>query len=159
MVVLDEAYENYVFTITEYNRYKSYILLKQGLVDDIKEEDRDIFINYSISYDFEGALNSILIMNDTNKDIRPIFMSSVELTNLFYHLLNTLDGYDYYMSGLYDIYVIDFGKVIGKFHGIDTPLLEIKCEQNTTNIHVIQPTLKKVNVNKYGDYSRKKTDL
>ena len=159
MKVLDEAYQNFVFTLSEYYRYKSYILLKQGLVDAIREEDRDIFINYSISYDPVSAINSILIMNETNQNMRPLFLSDSEVTNLYYDLLNTLDNYDYYMSGLYDIYVIDMGKVVGQFHGLDTQLLEIKCEQNTTNIHVIQPTLKRVNVNKYGDYSRKKTDF
>jgi len=51
------------------------------------------------------------------------------------------------------------GRVIGNFHGVDTTLLEVKCEHNTTNIHMMQPTLKRINVNKYKEYTRKRTDL
>ena len=53
----------------------------------------------------------------------------------------------------------DMGKVIGTCNGIETQFIEIRCEQNTHNIHAIQPTLKRINVNSFGGRSRNRTDL
>ena len=157
--VLEDAYETYAVNKHEYNRYKSYIRVKTGYTDMIEPENRTIFINYSIKYDIDEASRSNLLLNESNKGKREFNLNDNELENLFYELSSTLDYYNYYISDLYDVYVIDMGKIIGTFYGIETSLVEVKCEQNTHNIHLIQPTLKKINLNKYRGYQRTRTDL
>ena len=50
------------------------------------------------------------------------------------------------------------GKIIGTFYGIETSLVEVKCEQNTNDIHVIEPTLRKLNMTKKEGYTRTRTE-
>ena len=59
------------------------------------------------------------------------------------------------MTEFYDVYIIDMGKPIGKFHGIETNYIAVKCEQNTNDIHVIEPTLRKLNMTKKEGYTSK----
>jgi hypothetical protein len=157
--ILEDAYDDYAVTLTEYLKYKGYIFYKKGseLVDDPRF--RTIFMNYVINYNSRAVLDNIKKLNDSNKNAKKLYLSHQELEDLYYDLMFSLDHYDYYMSDLYDVYIIDMGRVIGSFFGIETRYLEVKCEQNTKNIHTIQPTLKKVNVTRYNDTVRKRTDL
>ena len=158
-VVLEEAKEKYVLSNNEYNKYKSYLLYKTGDEELIEPINRTIFINYSINFNLKQSISSNLLLNESNKGKREIYLDIVDIESLINELSTTLHNYDYYTSDLYDIYIIDMGKIIGSFYGIETRYLEVKCEVNTTNIHAIQPTLKRINVTKYHNYQRIKTDL
>ena len=98
-------------------------------------------------------------MSDSNKGAKQFLYTNDELSDLYDDIYHSLNLYDYYVSDLFDVYVIDMGEVIGNFFGIETRYLEVKCEINTYNIHIMQPTLKTINVNKYlGNVRRRKTD-
>lgn len=157
--ILEKGYEQHSITTFEYRKYKPYILYKQGRSYDIDPKDRSIFINLSIKYDEPTALESVIRMNDANLNRKELYLSPSKLTDLFYEFKDKLNQYDYYTSELYDIYIVEMDDIIGNFFGIDTKYIEIKCEQNTTNIHTIQPTLKRVNLNKRSGKQRKRTDL
>ena len=157
---LEEGHEKYSFPEDFYKQYKTYIYIKQGREDELSEEDiDDVFISLVRYYDITNALKNIYYLDENNCNRHPLYLSEFDLTDVYVELLLTLENYNYYVSGLYDIYIIDMGRVIGNFHGVDTTLLEVKCEHNTTNIHMMQPTLKRINVNKYKEYTRKRTDL
>ena len=105
------------------------------------------------------ALENVIRMNTANNGRNDLHLTISELTDLFYELSSNLDKYDYYTSELYDIYIIEMNDIIGNHYGIETKYIEVKCEQNTHNIHMIQPTCKKINVTKYDSRQRKRTEL
>lgn len=156
---LEEANENCTFIPDEYRMYKSYIMLKKGLLDYSDIDQNNIFTCFSVQYDIENALSSIIVMNQCNQKQRPIYMSDDELSNFYVEMLHDIRNYDYYIDDLYDAYIIDMGREIGNYFGVPTSLLEIKCEAGTGKVHIIQPTLKRINVNKYHDFTRKRIDL
>ena len=137
----------------------AYILLKSGKTEQIEEDLKTPFINSCINYDPVKAINNIVYLNNYNKGIRSLDLNDDELTEFFYEMLNNLDNYDYYMSDLHDIYVIDMGDTAGYYYGLDTNYISIKCEQGTHNIHLIEPTLKKINATKYQGKVRIRTDI
>ena len=155
---LEEAKMLNVFIPREYKTYKSYIYYRLGKFDKLSEEERTLFSCYSVNYGLEHAFDSIINMKKCNQEDRPLYMTDKELYHFFVELLHDLDNYDYYIEDIFDVYVIDMGKVIGSMFGIDTTLIEVKCEMDTKKIHIISPTLKRINVNKRGDFTRKKTD-
>ena len=157
--MLEEAYNCYSITEDEYEKYGAYILLKSGKTEQIEEDLKTPFINSCINYDPVKAINNIVYLNNYNKGIRSLDLNDDELTEFFYEMLNNLDNYDYYMSDLHDIYVIDMGDTAGYYYGLDTNYISIKCEQGTHNIHLIEPTLKKINATKYQGKVRIRTDI
>ena len=156
---LEEANDMHVYISHEYKAFRSYIYYRLGRFDELEEDERSLFTCYSYNYGLQHALDSIINMNKCNQKERPIYMSDDELYHFYAELLHDLDYYDYYMDDLFDVYVIDMGKVIGSMFGVETTLLEVRCEMDTKKVHIISPTLKRINVNKRGHFTRKKTDL
>lgn len=157
--MLDEAFNCYAITEAEYYKFRAYILIKCGLNDVLDDEDRTPFINTCEKYDINKTIANNIYLNNTNQGFRSVYFSDNELKDLYYELTNDLDNYDYYMSGLYDIYVIDMGKKIGIYYGLETNYISVRCEQGTHNIHLIEPTLKRINATKYNSNKRIRTDL
>lgn len=154
--ILREGYNNHDVEYSEYCRYRSYLSYKLGINHDVNFGMNDKFMNVVLNYRYIDIVERIIHMKDSNLGKKEFYLNNDEIVDLYNTFNGHLDEYDYYMSELYDVYVIDFGKPIGSFFGIETSLIEIKCEQNTHNIHIIQPTLKRVNVNKYNGKIRKK---
>lgn len=156
LACLEEANEEEAILDADYNRYKAYLSISKDLYDD---NNRDQFIRLSRRYKESIAIDDILYK--INSQYRSFYLSEADVISIFYEFVTFVDdfGYKYYLDDLYDVYVFDMGKVIGTCNGIKTQFIEIRCEQNTHNIHAIQPTLKRINVNSFGGRSRNRTDL
>ena len=156
LACLEEANEEEAILDADYNRYKAYLSIRKGLYDG---NNKDQFIRLSHRYKESIAIDDILYK--INSQYRSFYLSEDDVISIFYEFVTFVDdfGYKYYIDDLYDVYVFDMGKVIGTCNGIETQFIEIRCEQNTHNIHAIQPTQKRINVNSFGGRSRNRTDL
>ena len=169
-ILLEKTMSEHSISKPEYIKYKNYILCKKGMPYNINLQERDFFMNYAIDYNASIAIDNIIRLNNYNRGVtydladandydkasKMLYLTDSELEALFCKLNGKLDGYNYYVHELYDVYIINMGEVIGQFYGIDTSYIEVRCEQNTQNIHMIQPTLKKLNVTKFNKNTRKR---
>lgn len=156
---LEKARSEFAINAKEYYRFKGYLSIKLGTFDSEEPKYKNIFLTYAQSYNQKIASRNVQLMSDSNKGAKQFLYTNDELSDLYDDIYHSLNLYDYYVSDLFDVYVIDMGEVIGNFFGIETRYLEVKCEINTYNIHIMQPTLKTINVNKYlGNVRRRKTD-
>ena len=158
-IEIENAYQKYLISPQMYLKYKQYLYIKKGEKYKINtDEIRSTFIDLAYDYRETRAVSCITCLNKANQGTKYLYLNSFELEDLYYELRNNLSKYNYFMTEFYDVYIIDMGKPIGKFHGIETNYIAVKCEQNTNNIHVIEPTLRKLNMTKKEGYTRTRTE-
>lgn len=157
--LLEEARLEHEINKPEYERLKSYILIKTGKEYLVNLKNNDMCIKYAAMYNPDVALENIIKLNHANVNKKELYLTDGDLADLFHKLNGKLVGYNYYVSGLYDVYIIKMNDIVGRFYDLETNLIEVKCEINTMNIHMIQPTLKRINATNIGGKQRKKTDL
>ena len=149
---LEEGYKDGLIEQKLYDRFKDYINIKLG--EDVESED--VFMGLCQKYSSRHALNTIYYCNQNGVGNRTCYLTEDQLTDLFDYFRDNHENLNHYFADLYDVYVIDMGHIIGKYYETETRYIEIRCEQNTTNIHMIQPTCKRINVNKNTIYTRKR---